>query len=93
MDDALEPDHGKQAGGEATDPGQEQNGECDEARVTGIFCVFLVNSRHFHAGLYVRALVAHLGYNARVVGTLDGRLILLGQFQNLFSTMTRRRIA
>lgn len=75
VDDALEPDHCEQAGGEATDPGQEENGECDEARITGIFFVFLVNSRHVHAGSYVRALVVHL--RVRCTGRWDaGRWVV-----------------
>lgn len=37
MDDALEADHGKQSAGESAQPGQQQHGESNQARVAGRF--------------------------------------------------------
>lgn len=35
VNDALEPDDGKQPGGEARDPGQQEDGESDQTKVAG----------------------------------------------------------
>lgn len=46
MDDGLEPDDGKETGREATDPGQEENGERNQTRVAGVFRVFGTDATH-----------------------------------------------